>query len=249
MSNKQKYHFGQVYYSKSFNKQFTDPWYQPYTKWPRVDLKIYKLPDYYSFDVQTVKKEISNILEQFSTTHDQNADYSGLSLTARTGNKDPLDDWHIKRMADDSINPKGDRIMYRNKMLPETVEKRYDFETRAMTPLIKKISEKFVSPISKISIVKLDANGAIVPHVDFPYYNGIRLHASIFTNENMWYDVEDERFQIPEDGQFYFLNAGLHHGVINEGSTSRINLNINLALDHTILAEYGLQYMIDNCLL
>ena len=249
MATAKKYHFGQEYYSKSFDLDFPKPWYQPHTTWPMVDLKVYALPDYYSFDLAQVKNNLLELVDHFGTVSDQNADYSGLSLTARNGIEDPLQDWHIKRLANNSIDSAGHRGMYRNQTLPEFVETPYDIETEAMTPVVKAIASKFKSSITKISLVKLEAGGAIVPHVDFPYYRGIRLHASMVTNDRMWYDIEGERFQIPADGKFYFFNAGLHHGVVNEGNHARINLNINLLLDQGVLAEHGLKYMIDHCML
>lgn len=241
------YKFGQSYYKKKIQPEFSAPWYKPHTEWPNIPLKIYKLPEYYSFDLQQVQVEITTLLDKFGTSHDQNADYSGLSLTAMQDADNPLEDWHVRRRKDNSRMSHS--VMYKNRELPDFVERPYEIETNAMTPLVKTIAAKFKSAITKVNLVKLDAGGAIVPHLDFPYYQGIRLHASIFTNDQMYYDIENERFNIPADGNFYFFNAGKHHGVINQGQTDRINLNINLQLDVELLRKFGLQYLIDNQLL
>lgn len=249
MAHNKSYRFGEIYYSKKITPTFSDKWYFPHTLWPKEELKVHQLPDYYSFDLAQVKQEVLDIVNKFGTTTDQNADYSGLSLTAHKDYDKPLDEWHIKRSPDNNINKLGDRRMYLNRTLPNTIETPFEMETEAMTSAIKQITTKFKSKITKVNVVKLAAGGAIIPHLDFPYYTCVRLHASIITNDNMHYDIENERFQIPADGNFYFFNAGLHHGVINEGNTDRINLNINILLDQDILKTFGLKYMIDNCLM
>lgn len=249
MAHTKTYNFGQIYYTKPLVPSISDPWYAPNTAWPKEHLKVYQLPETYSFDLELVKKEVLEIVKTFGTTVDQNADYSGLSLTAHSDYDNPLEEWHVKRSPDNSINKLGDRRMYLNRTLPNTIETPYDIETEAMSDVIRQIVAKFKSKITKVSLVQLQPGGAIVPHLDFPYYNCVRLHASIVTNDQMWYDIENGRFQVPADGNFYFFNAGLHHGVINEGNTARINLNINVQLEQETLKQYGLKYMIDNCLL
>jgi hypothetical protein len=245
MDNEQKYHFGKKYYSHVVRKDLSQAWYAPNTQWPnRNDLKIVKLPECYSFDLCRIQQEVQQLLDQYKTIHNQNADYSGLSLTARHGSPDPLGDWLIKKNHGDYIDALSDSKVFYNRQLPDIVETPYDIETAAMTQAFKGIMEKFKSPITKVSLVKLAAGGAIVPHVDFPYYQAIRLHASIFTNDNMFYDVGGERFTVPADGNFYLLNAGIYHGVINEGTTDRINLNINLKLDLEQLKTHGLGNML-----
>jgi len=63
-----------------------------------------------------------------------------------------------------------------------------------------KVFKGFNFPISKASILELRAGGWLGSHVDFPYYHTIRLHASISGCANAWYEINGERFQIPEDG-------------------------------------------------
>jgi hypothetical protein len=233
--------------------ELNKPWYSPNTEWPDVDLKIVQLPDYYAFDLEPVLNEVHQVLATHGTYYRpgkyENANYSGLSLTAREENDAPLADWHVRVNDKGLIDVDHSIKLYKNDWLPDIVETPYKIETEAMLPAIKLLTAKFKSKITKVCLMKLEAGGAIVPHVDFPYYETIRLHASIFTNDQMHYDVEGQRFSIPANGKFYLLNAGKQHGVINEGSTDRLNLNINLKLDSDMLRSIGLQAMITQCLL
>ena len=65
-------------------------------------------------------------------------------------------------------------------------------------------------------------------HVDFPYYQTIRVHSCLYTNPDVVWKVEDEQFQIPADGNFYWFDTGKYHSVVNNGNETRIVLSINL---------------------
>ena len=64
--------------------------------------------------------------------------------------------------------------------------------------------------------------------LDFPYYKGIRLHATILGGENAYYEIAGEKFQIPADGNWYFIDTGKYHSIYNYGPNHRTTLNVNL---------------------
>jgi hypothetical protein len=87
----------------------------------------------------------------------------------------------------------------------------------------------FKHSISKASLLELRSKGYLGSHVDFPYYKGIRLHATISGGENAWYEINGEKFQIPADGNWYFIDTGKYHSVWNEGPDDRLTINVNLS--------------------
>lgn len=72
--------------------------------------------------------------------------------------------------------------------------------------------------------------GIIPPHIDFPYYKCIRVHAAITTNPDVVWEVEGDTFSIPADGNFYWFDTGRYHAVKNNGRSPRLVLSINILL-------------------
>lgn len=227
-------------------------WYQPYTEWSRIPERIYKLPSYYSFNFETIKNDVLKIVEEQGLHPHQNGGYTGIALTA-PANLEKYSWWTKQDKDGNEILP-NKQFFFPHNFVEEKQpwpahEFPYDLEQPFMTPAIKKLLARFKSPITKVSIVRLQARGAIIPHLDFPYYRTIRLHTSIVTNPHMSYEFHDSKHKIPADGNFYFLNAGEHHGIINHGYEDRINLSVNLNLDQDMLREHGFVGMIEKCLL
>lgn len=235
------------YGKRKFDSTKGKEWYQPYTEWPAVKEQIVKLPSYYSFDFETIKRDVLNIVEEQKLHPHQNGGYEGIALTA-PDNVDRYSWWTKQDESGAEIFPNRQHFDP-NSPPPSIYEFPYTIEQSFMTPAIKGVMSKFKSTITKVSIVRLVSKGAIVPHLDFPYYRTIRLHTSIVTNPDMYYEYHNARYNIPADGSFYFLNAGVHHGVINNGDVDRINLSINLNLDPGILRQHGLGGMIEQCLI
>ena len=235
------------YRRRSFDPMKGSEWYQPHTEWPNIPEQIFKLPDYYSFDLATIRTEVLDIVTQQGLHPHQNGGYTGIALTAPSG-LDRYSWWTKQGENGEEIFP-NKKHFHPSSPPPSIHEFPYEIEQPYLTPGIKKLMRKFKSKITKVSIVRLQAKGAIVPHLDFPYYRTIRLHASIVTNPNMFYEYATGRYVIPADGNFYFLNAGVHHGVINNGNEDRINLSFNLNPDQSVLREHGFRKMVEECLL
>ena len=107
--------------------------------------------------------------------------------------------------------------------------------------------DKFHSKKTKCRILNLKPRGVISPHVDFPYYQQIRVHAALYTNDDTWFEVEGVKFKIPADGHFYWFDVGRNHAVANNGKTDRITLSVNLSVYENYNENHNLIDLIQDC--
>ena len=106
----------------------------------------------------------------------------------------------------------------------------FDTETEAMHPFFHEVVNRFQHQRTKVRLTKLEPGGILPTHVDFPYYKCVRLHAMLSTNPYVWFNVGGEKFHLPADGRFYWIDAGKHHAVWNLGDTPRYALSVNLLI-------------------
>lgn len=214
-----------VKYSKPLNDWYKDN--------PRLGYNFFKLPDRYRFDLAEMQQHITSILEKTETQSIDRDDtgrkynrYKGLGFFARKNSASPLEDHFIRRDRNEgTVYPED---LYLKDNLPELYEDDFTEPTEIYTTYFQKVFSAFQSPISKASLLELKRKGFLASHVDFPYYKGIRLHATIWGGDSAWYEVDGEKFQIPADGNWYFIDTGKFHSVWNEGPEDRLTLNVNL---------------------
>lgn len=215
-----------VKYSKPLDK-----WYSDYKE---LDYVFFKLPAYYSFDLAEMTEQVQHILEKNTTKsiHRNSSGkkydrYKGLGFLSRHNAASPLEDHFIRRDAEQGeVFPED---LYMNKTLPDLIENDFVEPTEIYTDYFKKIFSKFKSNITKASLLELKNKGYLSSHVDFPYYKGIRLHATLLGGENAWYEIAGTRFQIPADGHWYFIDTGKFHSIWNHGPVDRLTINVNLS--------------------
>jgi hypothetical protein len=207
-----------------------DEWYKDFKK---LDYNYFRLPSEYSFDLDKMRYEIRKILDDYNPiSMPRNSEgarftrYRGLGFYAREESDSPLEDHFVRRDRNHGRMYADDRHL--NDWLPELYEEDFDSPTEILNDYFKSVFSKFKTKINKASILELRSGGWLGSHVDFPYYNKIRLHASIWGSENAWYEIEGEKFQIPEDGHWYFIDTGKYHSVWNYGPQHRLTLNVNL---------------------
>lgn len=212
------------------------PLTQWYTELEQLDYNVFRLPETYSFDIDQMRSEIARTTEEHPTLSIlKNANgtrfskYRGLGFHARKDSDNPLFD-HFTRRDRTLGQVFGDDLHLKN-TLPELVEDDFTEPTELLTPYFEKVFSVFKSHITKASILELRAGGWLGSHVDFPYYNGIRLHATISGGDNAWYEIAGEKFQIPSDGNWYFIDTGKYHSVYNYGPEHRTTLNVNLQME------------------
>lgn len=232
--------------NESLNKQ----WYS--NGWPRLDFNFHKLPTRYNFDLQVAREELVRI----QASHPAHAfplcsgktkhSYRGVGLTTLPGGDEY--DALIGYKPDGSIVSSEDvlcaaseRLPEENRSFVEIDESAFGFPTPALTSFFDSVLDNFLSPLTKVRLLELKPGGVLVSHVDFPYYKFIRVHAVLETNDNVWWEVDGERKQLPADGSFYFMDVGKYHSVWNAGDTSRWVLSVNLAPFHKRLADGSLK--------
>jgi len=219
-----------------------DEWY---TEQPALSYNVFKLPEHYSFDLKEMTAQIDAILAEHDLQSiNRNKEekkytrYKGLGFFARTEASNPLLDHFTRR--DERFGEVYPDDLHLNETLPCLIENDFVNPTVIYNEYFKQVFSKFKHNISKASLLDLRSKGYLGSHVDFPYYKGIRLHATIKGGENSWYEVGGERFQIPADGSWYFIDTGKYHAVWNQGPEDRLTINVNLSTvlgDPKVLAE------------
>ncbi len=222
---------------------FYNHFYSPATEWPKLRHNFYRLNSKYDFDLETARREYERIVREFplqpfefkspTGVTRKRTSYQGLGLTSKISTKStydslslfsekgPLDIYQTFKKVSDKKTPEDREIepLYEND---------FSIQTDACSVFYQGILQKFNSPYSKVRFLELKPGGQIPMHFDFPYYQAIRIHACLFTNDEVWWKVENEEFQIPADGRFYWFDTGKYHSVINKGRTNRIVISINL---------------------
>jgi len=209
-----------------------DAWY---TDCKPLPYNFFKLPSTYSFDLDKMRRHVDNLLEQHQTisiTKNKDGDkfnrYRGLGFYSREGSDTPLEDHFIRR--DELTGEVYPDDLHLNNNLPQLIENDFTNPTSILNDYFTEVFGVFKSKVSKASLLDLRPLGWLGSHVDFPYYKTVRLHASISGNKNAWYEVNGERFQLPADGNWYFIDTGKYHSIWNDGRENRVTLNINLCV-------------------
>jgi hypothetical protein len=97
---------------------------------------------------------------------------------------------------------------------------------------LKEVISKF-SKSHRTRFANLAPYSEVKPHIDYDTFYGIRLHIALETNKNCFNggwdkDGNEIRQHIPADGSVWFVNPGVKHYAVNEGSTSRNHLIISV---------------------
>lgn len=218
-----------------------DAMYEPMTVWPRQDLPYLRLNDRYSFELGPAVHYMEELkakhgFEQLRVSGDKKKfTYRGLGLTSRPNVEDPLYD-SLKVYSD------AETVLDVNELIHSTSERAkerklytiretaFTEKTDACIPFFDNIVSRFRSPLMKVRLLELKPGGVLTSHIDFPYYEGIRIHAVLTRNDDCWWEVDGHRFQLPADGNFYWMDVGKYHSVWNFGSTPRVVLSVNLSV-------------------
>ena len=214
---------------------FYDKFYAPHTHFPKLRKSYHKLPSLYSFDLEQARLEYLNIckvtpLKPFEFLGNngnlrKRISYQGLGLSSRVSKESCYDALSL-------YNPQGhidifktfakssDTLPPENREIEKLDESGFSILTSACNSFYSNIIGRFKSPFTKVRFLELKPGGMIPNHFDFPYYQGIRIHACLHSNQNVIWNVEGEEFSIPSDG----------HSVVNNSNESRIVLSINLSV-------------------
>ena len=216
--------------------------YSPYTEWAIPEDYFLKLPDTYSFDLQKMRDHVNNVISEVGLNTLQLNDgtsiyskgYKGMGFTHRKDAPDPHHD------AFKVFNEKGElessatcrrRMSYTMKAKDiHKFEKNFTEKTQYYSGVLDESLKNFKSSITKVRITELAPGESVHPHFDYPYYENIRVHAVLETNDDVEWWVEDQKFNIPSDGNFYWFDTGRFHHIINNGKTPRRVLSVHLSV-------------------
>jgi hypothetical protein len=229
----------------NLDSNFNQVFYSPNTPWPQVPENFLMLPPRYDIDLDRARTETQALLQRFSIRPFQvgsktgrsrsRLSYRGLGLSSRPGSEDPLyDSLNLYGRGNQQLDIYETFANYSEKkpgaerILEVLDESQFSELTEACTPYFQEIIKRFNSPFSKIRLLQLMPGGIIPPHVDFPYYEGIRVHSVLETNSDVIWEVNGEQRRLPADGKFYWFDTGKYHAVVNRGKTPRLVLSLNL---------------------
>lgn len=219
----------------NYKTQF-ESWYAPKTPWPIIKKNWLRLNTYYSFNRKQALKEVQQIKKSFELKPHPPLKkkplhfYRGICFKSKKMSKDPLYEGlglflkNNKYLINSGINIED------GVSLGASYEKNFTQKTEIYRGYLAEILDKFQSCSFKIRLLELKKGGELPLHVDIPYYRYIRLHTVLQTNEKSFWCVGGEKFQIPADGHWYWIDSGKPHSVWNYGHNDRIVLNINLCL-------------------
>lgn len=224
---------------------FNQKLYSPTTNWPALEENFLTLPNKYDIDLDKALTELDHLFSQYplrpfrvgskSGRTRPRLSYQGLGLSSRPQATDPIyDSLNLYGPNNQQLDIFNTFANYSHKrpgaerVLEVLDEKNFSELTDACTPYFKEIAQKFQSPYSKFRLLQLMPGGIIPPHIDFPYYECIRVHTVLKTNPDVIWEVNGEQKRIPADGKFYWFDTGKYHAVINNGDTPRLILSLNL---------------------
>lgn len=99
-------------------------------------------------------------------------------------------------------------------------------------PYMRELLQQFPGA-HRARFARLAPYSQVKPHIDYDTLYGIRIHIALETNDECYNggwdkDGNEVREHIPVDGSVWFINPGVKHYAVNNGSTSRNHLIISL---------------------
>ena len=108
-------------------------------------------------------------------------------------------------------------------------------------PTIQNWIRIFQCPVMAIRLLKLNAGASIKEHRDheLSFEQGeARLHIPVFTNDDVWFYINDVALQM-KPGDCWYMNANLPHRVINKGLTDRIHLVVDCRVNDWLKEQFS----------
>ena len=213
--------------------------YQPNTQYPRSTIDFCQLPSKYDIDLNLLRQGLESVdafnrVKQYPIPGNYTdgsgkitrfmPGYYGICFKAEPGSKDPL-----YAGLSSNVLVAGRR---RNAKIDETYTERTD----VWFPYLTEIENKFRGTLTQIRLIKLEAgyNLGEQPHIDYPWYKGIRMHIPLTDGVQYEWHVLDEQYTL--DGSqphIYYLDTGKPHTAKNKASTvDRWVFNLNM-IPHT----------------
>jgi hypothetical protein len=180
-----------------------------------------KLP--FSFDITKLQNHLfANVLPREMVK--QSEAFGGWSVLSLNG--DYKDGWQKGHLYLDKNTSEADKKRIAQQ-IPRPFNE-YTVETEICTGellnVINFVREKKLSPY-RARISCLMANSASSWHIDAPPERyAVRLHIPLITNDRCFFQTRKEAEHLPADGSAYLIYVNREHRVINEGTTDRYHL-------------------------
>jgi hypothetical protein len=213
-------------------EKLTQHLYYPDTQWPILSSSFVRLSENYKIDLPYVLSHLQELKKAHRfqpiilNTKKKRRTYAGIGLTAAAESKDPLYE------ASSYFNKDGEFISTaKSETIIETTQASNNNQViinNVAPHIASELFSMFKLPILKIRIMELAPWGVLAPHFDCPYYEEIRLHCVLESNDQVFWEVDGQSFQIPTDGHFYWFDTGKFHSVYNLGKTTRSVLSVHL---------------------
>ena len=130
------------------------------------------------------------------------------------------------------------------------IDENYTERTSVWFPYLTEIVERFNGQVTQVRLIKLEKgyNLGEEPHIDYPWYKGIRMHIPLTDGvQYEWHVLEEQYILDGSQPHIYYLDTGKPHTAKNKaGSIDRWVFNINL-IPHTSRFEIQ-QHRIDDYL-
>jgi azurin len=182
-------------------------------------IKYLQLP--VNFDAAKLQKEVRQLATGYWKQHYNKKDYEGswsvIPLRSLFGNMDANFSVQV------SANP---HIKYEDTVLMQRC------------PYIQQVLSYFESEKLSVRLMNLSAGAIIKEHKDdeLNLESGeARFHIPVQTNEQVSFFVDDELIPLKE-GECWYLNLSLKHRVSNAGTTDRIHLVVDCAVNDWVKA-------------
>lgn len=153
--------------------------------------------------------------------------YQGWSILSEDGGL--FSGWNDEAVV---FNDKGEmdleKSYARKKELGLINDLKHIHPTELMTPELERVVELVTSKGLKpcrMRISVLSAGSELYWHSDAPKdIYSVRLHIPLFTNDQAFFETENEREHFPANGDAYFIKVNQRHRVVNYGKTDRWHL-------------------------
>jgi hypothetical protein len=212
----------------------------------------------FRFDIERLVQEVKKIEEQFVDVVSANKlfcsnnlqlvdnvynNFEQITLTTYNGpaieevSKDVCQHYS-ETLGDDDLKGISKIGAYRLKIKKENLhpalnEHNYNFPTELYkNSYFEEIVNMFKSKAIRVRLTKLNGNSSITPHIDYDPSYAVRVLVPIISNDHVinkfWVRGEEKSYNLPANGDAYFLNTGFKHSVENNSDQDRICLMFSL---------------------
>lgn len=200
--------------------------YFPHTNFEQSKHNATVLPEKYNVNLEKLDEGIGSVLDKHNMIPYTIGDfkipgYYGLCFKTKPNSENPLGEGLTSNI-------------WTNNSADSPIDSNYTEKTDAWFSYLDEIVEKFNGQVTQIRLIKLEAGHNLfskdeTPHIDYPWYRGIRLHICITPGIDYVWKVLGNDYHYTRSNSMIYLDTGKPHGAINShNNKDRYILNFNL---------------------